>query len=767
MSGYGEQPERQVANITPDEIDPSFSQVHYNDGTMETMPTSQAQALPAEPPPLTPADLAATNPAPPPAGDPVAAPNALAQQWAAAGQDPLVAAAEAGTAPPGYVAPEGRPTNPGVAANRPGGETLTTAPRTDPMAEVVDPGSPGGFADFSKSQSESVQNSETVDDAGVMQGRVDEAAGEEAGAARLRDQMAYSSRRDSLDSELDARDQQEAAQRQQLRQAELEKAEHEKIYKAIEATPVDEDEFWSGSPGRTAGAWIALALSGFLQGATRGQNPALNQMVQALNHAQDRYVQNQQKNRDSQLRTRERLMGSSQNAVDTLKLQLSGMVEKRIQLEAQREGLQPPPALSTYLAQGAVKRAEAKNAIGARVAHTATIASQEEQRATPGTGPLRRGDVVLKNLLGPEYQKKHAEAMDPKGLNLGGMVQGAARLDTVAQALAAISKQYGGSLPSQETVSLSRIPGLAPLAARLGFDRGKDEISVKQLLEEAKLAYKQTVNIKSIDSENEGKNFNAIIDSGEGVSTLEAIRTRAAMANEQAVSVASGVTRDTQGYLDFVRQTQGAVPGVQSSPGGVPIKSDTGYRVPAGRGPTEEQTVRDAAPAPTSQGGSAPRPLAASRRESPRVFQSADPADLGGYSAEALDRIVGFESGGRPDARNAQSGATGLIQWMPDVYRGMAKPPGYEGVRFEDLPSLTAEEQLPLVVQYFRERGVPADADAGEMYLAVAAPAALGKPDDTVVYRAGSKAWEQNPAWRPAGGGDITAGDIRAKGRSL
>jgi hypothetical protein len=612
---YGEQPDRKVSQVTPDEVDPSFSQVTFNDGTTETMPSSQASALPAEPPPMTPQDMAlAGAPAP---MDPAA--------LAATGQPP---------AGPGYTvtAPGAVPTEQSLLAgvNAASNPPLPTpdhtglqgaamhvgdgSARVDPNAEIVAPGSPGGFGDFSRTTGEDVTNTDTVDDAATLQGRVGDAYDQEAEAARLHDEMGYASRRDSLDTELDARDAQEAQLRQQMRQAELEREEHEKVVKAMEATPIDEDGFWSESPGRAAGAWIALALSGFLQGATRGQNPALNQMVQALNHAQDRYVDNQQKNRASALSTRMKLMGDKQNAIDSMKLQLSGVMEKRIMLDAQREGLQPPPSLATYLAQGGVKRAEAQNAIGQRVAHSATIRSQEEQRATAATGPVRRGDLVLQQLgVAP---KAHADAMDPKGLNLGGVVAGADRLQTISKALEAVAARNGGSLPAQGTASWTQL-GLAPLAARLGIKNAEEQVNTKQLLEEAKLAYKQTVNIKSIDSENEGRSFNAIMDSGEGQTTIAAVKARAEMANQSAISIASGVTRDTQGYIDFVRSTQSGVPGVTKGqqPRGLKRVS----------GPDEAATVKQAGGAP------APGPLAPTSPEAKVPATSATAFARGTY----------------------------------------------------------------------------------------------------------------------------------------
>ena len=115
--------------------------------------------------------------------------------------------------------------------------------------------------------------------------------------------------------------------------------------------------------------------------------------------------------------------------------------------------------------------------------------------------------------------------------------------------------------------------------------------------------------------------------------------------------------------------------------------------------------------------------------------------------------IIGPESGGQGNAVNAQSGATGIIQFMPSVARSL-------GTSVEELRQMTPAQQVPYAVQYFKSKGITADSPADDYALAVAAPAFIGQPDETVVYKKGSAAWQQNPAWRPSGGGDITVGDI-------
>ena len=75
---------------------------------------------------------------------------------------------------------------------------------------------------------------------------------------------------------------------------------------------------------------------------------------------------------------------------------------------------------------------------------------------------------------------------------------------------------------------------------------------------------------------------------------------------------------------------------------------------------------------------------------------------------------------------------------------------------------MSSTEQLPYVMKYLSDRGVTSDSPQSDYILAVAAPAFIGRPAHSIVYRKGTKAWKQNPGWRPADGGDITVGSIQA-----
>lgn len=633
----GQQPDATVDGMVEDPANPGWAEVSFSDGRTATLPVETAKSMPqtapVDPNAVVYGGDAANFGAPPPAVPPEGGPNALAQQWEAAGQDPLVQAAEAGIAGPGYQAPVGRPTNPALGtAGLPGGASVTGAPQHNPMADIVAPGSAGGEAPYSSSQSQSSTTTSTVDDPAVMQDRLSAAGDAEAGAQLATDQAAYDAKQKAFDTAEAGYAAQEAQLKQQKRQAEIEVAEHQRFVKAVEDNPIKDDDFWNEGPGRKGAAWIALALSGFLQGATRGQNPALNQMVQALDHAQDRWMQNQQKSRDGVLARRERAMGNKQNAIDSASMQLSGIMSKKIDLEAQRAGLPAPPGLETYKAKMGMKAAEAQNAIGSRVRDQATIQSQQEARAVAPTGPVRRGDVVLQQLgLDKATVQK---AFDPKDGNLSGAVEAADRLSGINKELQAIKAKYD-DLPQQNRFSWSGV-GAAGVAARLGSDAAKDQVRATALLKEASLMLKQSSgNTKLFDSNAEREDLQAQLDTGEPETTMQAIDMLTQRANTNAVGTASRYTQDPQALIDYARTvkagTQGVNAGAQpaikartgyTAPGAATTPADTGgapaQSAPLGPAPTLPAAASGSNPQPTTPAHPTARALATSTTDSPQ-----------------------------------------------------------------------------------------------------------------------------------------------------
>jgi len=129
-------------------------------------------------------------------------------------------------------------------------------------------------------------------------------------------------------------------------------------------------------------------------------------------------------------------------------------------------------------------------------------------------------------------------------------------------------------------------------------------------------------------------------------------------------------------------------------------------------------------------------------------------ADRLGWDQERIDyatAIVSFESGWKPEAVNPLSGASGLIQWMPATARQF-------GTTVEAIREMSGLEQIALAERYFEGRkGV----SARDLYLVVFYPAAIGKPDDHVVFREGEKGYAQNAGLDVDKDGEITAGNVR------
>lgn len=115
-----------------------------------------------------------------------------------------------------------------------------------------------------------------------------------------------------------------------------------------------------------------------------------------------------------------------------------------------------------------------------------------------------------------------------------------------------------------------------------------------------------------------------------------------------------------------------------------------------------------------------------------------------------LFRVMKGESAFNPSALNKNTKAAGLFQFIPKVSAEL-------GFTTDDILGMAPAEQLKVYEKYLDKWNY-----SGENSLAImqAAPAYANASEDTVVYKKGSKAWEQNPGWRPEDGGDITVGSI-------
>ena len=124
-----------------------------------------------------------------------------------------------------------------------------------------------------------------------------------------------------------------------------------------------------------------------------------------------------------------------------------------------------------------------------------------------------------------------------------------------------------------------------------------------------------------------------------------------------------------------------------------------------------------------------------------------------GVSEGDILKWINAESGFNPSASN-QSGATGLIQFMPKTAAGL-------GTSTSEISQMSRSEQLPLIDQYLTGTNLSKveNPTFNDLYVAGLWPAAVGKPDNTVLFSSGSKEYEGNAPLDLNADGDITKGE--------
>jgi len=126
-------------------------------------------------------------------------------------------------------------------------------------------------------------------------------------------------------------------------------------------------------------------------------------------------------------------------------------------------------------------------------------------------------------------------------------------------------------------------------------------------------------------------------------------------------------------------------------------------------------------------------------------------------SPDSLLRVIGFETGGTfsPSVKNPNSTATGLIQFLESTANGL-------GTTTKELAGMTRSQQMAYVRRYlepFRGRMK----NDGDVYMAVHWPAAVGKDDTFVMYKAGSDEYTANRGLDTNGDGIVTRGETLSR----
>jgi hypothetical protein len=132
-----------------------------------------------------------------------------------------------------------------------------------------------------------------------------------------------------------------------------------------------------------------------------------------------------------------------------------------------------------------------------------------------------------------------------------------------------------------------------------------------------------------------------------------------------------------------------------------------------------------------------------------------------GVSAGDLMAVMDFETGGtfNPAKKNmAGSGATGLIQIVEPTAIGL-------GTTTAELAQMSRVQQLEYVEKHLKNIGIKSGSNLSDLYMAVLFPAAIGKPDDFVLFGNGAMpkyrgtAYTQNASLDKNGDGSVTKGE--------
>lgn len=130
-----------------------------------------------------------------------------------------------------------------------------------------------------------------------------------------------------------------------------------------------------------------------------------------------------------------------------------------------------------------------------------------------------------------------------------------------------------------------------------------------------------------------------------------------------------------------------------------------------------------------------------------------------GVDPRELLKVMVSESGVNPGAVNANGGATGLIQIMPDTGKGTL---GMSEDEWANFKYLTAAEQMPYVERYFKAVRLSPGSNRGEIYRKTFLPFADVGPGGELAYRDNDKRgwYRNNKGLDENGDGVITIDDL-------
>jgi len=213
--------------------------------------------------------------------------------------------------------------------------------------------------------------------------------------------------------------------------------------------------------------------------------------------------------------------------------------------------------------------------------------------------------------------------------------------------------------------------------------------------------------------------------------------------------------RTLESDLDFIMNQ---IPGIKDAYNAI--------KKMAGQQPEEFDDTRGFSRGGGYRAASAPSPVAGDKEFQAGVTALAKKYDL---DEDDLYAVMSFETAGTfdPAQKNMEgSGATGLIQFTTKTAKGL-------GTTTAELAGMSRTEQLKYVDKFLANKGIQGG-NLDDLYMAIIFPAAVGKPDDFVLfgrgatvpgYGPGSRAFDQNSGLDANGDGSVTKAEAAAAAR--
>lgn len=531
----------------------------------------------------------------------------------------------------------------------------------------------------------------------------------------------------------------------------------------LEATKIDESDWWrDGGSGRTVAAFLALAAGGFVNAIKPGASSASEIIFGAI----DKYVQRKVGEKNELLKRRSDLLGDEKLAQRMLKVDIRKSVLDQAALLAQRGEIDAE--FGKVMANLYHQNAKELNAFALERAGKVTTTQVDTEKPASPVPWAQYG-------MDQKRWDRFVQGEDKKA-GAAGLITSTRELGAAKAALEAMTRD-GGNLPNYGAFEALLPESAKNFFARLGVDRAKSMIEVRQIVDRKVLDVISAMNSRLVDSDQERTRMQGLLEKGD---TENVFRGLDQMSNKLQQEVKDRAMEaavpgvDPNDMVRYVAQQRGAQ---DRKPGDfTPVRGPQATQQDLGQ---QQDQGREASPLGYSSQETGPLTAAKIHGLAPKLKDAiSQHAQEAGLDPVSIAAVVQHESGGASGAINPLTKAHGgLIQFSKKHWPNVAAAAGQPNVSWEQMTKMSPEEQVPFVVSYFKnvfDRAGIKNPATSDYRMAAFMPAFLEEDDNFVLGEKGSKdrkadvrsgkVWEQNQSLDTNRDGKITVGEVRNGG---